>query len=425
MGRTGSADNPDVWAQDEQIIFASTFGLGLVVFLFFLYLKSRHHSNSIASKDNGEDSSGKVDTAGKGHGKGRPPPPPGPPPPHDMGDNAGKAKAKAKAGPTPEEIAEARRKDQERLNKKSKEADKTAKESDKLGYDADALAKARKAKETQKKCPLCHQGVPEAQFAQHWMGHENCILEDWLFLGSKDNVNVKTMLRREITHILNVANSLHKTDKDTTCMHIQGFLDDHEKEKQKHKGGGGWFGFGKSKELKLLDYTVRSFCWEDHEAWVDTHLKLDADSKFGLKAATAFIHEARRSHKKVMVHCSMGISRSAAVVIAYLMQHEKMSLRQAWDRVRERRGIARPNAGLIRLLGRFEVELHGGKPTLTPEDVDKWEKEHGKKFDVAGTFDAYPQSPRSPSKSPSKALRAPASPAKPLQTLRSGNFNGK
>uniref|UniRef100_A0A3P9QDK2 Dual specificity protein phosphatase 14-like n=1 Tax=Poecilia reticulata TaxID=8081 RepID=A0A3P9QDK2_POERE len=60
-----------------------------------------------------------------------------------------------------------------------------------------------------------------------------------------------------------------------------------------------------------------------------------------------------------LVHCTAGRSRSAALVMAYLMRSEGLSLRQAHELVLERRPFIRPNAGFWRQLMEYERELSG------------------------------------------------------------------
>lgn len=57
---------------------------------------------------------------------------------------------------------------------------------------------------------------------------------------------------------------------------------------------------------------------------------------------------------RVFVHCAAGVSRSAAVVIAYLMWKEHMPLKEALKFVRSRRGIVSPNPGFLCQLRIFE-----------------------------------------------------------------------
>ena len=70
----------------------------------------------------------------------------------------------------------------------------------------------------------------------------------------------------------------------------------------------------------------------------------DQDILSELESAIEFIHEAHSSNERhnVLVNCVQGISRSASVVLAYLMKYERMSLRAAYDHVRERRAVADP-----------------------------------------------------------------------------------
>lgn len=52
----------------------------------------------------------------------------------------------------------------------------------------------------------------------------------------------------------------------------------------------------------------------------------------------------------VLVHCAAGVSRSATLVIAYLMTRKKMSFLEAHFFVKERRPIIRPNDGFMQKL---------------------------------------------------------------------------
>ena len=60
--------------------------------------------------------------------------------------------------------------------------------------------------------------------------------------------------------------------------------------------------------------------------------------------------------EKVLVHCSGGISRSATVVIAYIMLKKKMKYLEAFNFVLERRPVG-PNWGFKSQLEMFEKEL--------------------------------------------------------------------
>lgn len=66
----------------------------------------------------------------------------------------------------------------------------------------------------------------------------------------------------------------------------------------------------------------------------------------------------------VLVHCQAGVSRSASVVIGYLMWKEQISYQEAYAAVKRCRPIIWPNDGFICQLQEFE---QAGK------DVSKWQ----------------------------------------------------
>ncbi|XP_042372094.1 dual specificity protein phosphatase 14 [Plectropomus leopardus] len=60
-----------------------------------------------------------------------------------------------------------------------------------------------------------------------------------------------------------------------------------------------------------------------------------------------------------LVHCTAGRSRSPALIMAYLMRFEDLSLRQAHEVVLDQRPFIRPNAGFWRQLMDYERTLFG------------------------------------------------------------------
>jgi len=75
------------------------------------------------------------------------------------------------------------------------------------------------------------------------------------------------------------------------------------------------------------------------------------------EATAKFIDEGRKQGG-VLVHCAAGISRSSTIVIAYMMQAMRFSLKEAFKYVRERRPIISPNDGFSRQLQVYEDILY-------------------------------------------------------------------
>jgi protein-tyrosine phosphatase len=69
-----------------------------------------------------------------------------------------------------------------------------------------------------------------------------------------------------------------------------------------------------------------------------------------------FIHHCLSQRGKIVVHCVMGISRSAACVIAYLIKYCGKDTFEAITFLRQKRGIINPNPGFIKQLQKFQLE---------------------------------------------------------------------
>jgi protein-tyrosine phosphatase len=74
-----------------------------------------------------------------------------------------------------------------------------------------------------------------------------------------------------------------------------------------------------------------------------------------LDEAIEFIRESISKKESVLVHCQLGVSRSASCVVGYLISHEKMTLDDALQLVKEKRPVANPNFGFKEQL-KFYIE---------------------------------------------------------------------
>lgn len=71
------------------------------------------------------------------------------------------------------------------------------------------------------------------------------------------------------------------------------------------------------------------------------------------------IDKVRAQHGRVLVHCFAGVSRSAALCLAFFVKHCRMSLAEAHGLMKSRRPIIRPNSGFWEQLIEYEVEVRG------------------------------------------------------------------
>ncbi|RKP26659.1 Mkp-4, partial [Syncephalis pseudoplumigaleata] len=70
--------------------------------------------------------------------------------------------------------------------------------------------------------------------------------------------------------------------------------------------------------------------------------------------AFSFIDHGRSHGDGVLVHCQCGVSRSASLVLAYVMRNQRMPLHEAYTFVKERSSAISPNMSLFYQLVDFE-----------------------------------------------------------------------
>ncbi|KAJ1876743.1 hypothetical protein LPJ66_012252 [Kickxella alabastrina] len=140
------------------------------------------------------------------------------------------------------------------------------------------------------------------------------LIMPYLYLGGEDNAVPSTLQALGVTHILNVAREVAQAqDCNMECRH---------------------------------------FAWDHNEAVLERYF----DECF------AFIDEARNAHCGVLVHCQLGVSRSASLVIAYVMRTMALGFPQAYEYVRLRAPCISPNLSLI-----AQLTEYGRKTERVPE----------------------------------------------------------
>ncbi|XP_005990982.1 dual specificity protein phosphatase 8 isoform X2 [Latimeria chalumnae] len=140
-----------------------------------------------------------------------------------------------------------------------------------------------------------------------------------LYLGSQNDVlNKEVMSQNGITHVLNVSNSCPKP------AYIA--------------------------ESHFLRIPVNDSYCEKILPWISGSME--------------FIDKVKMLNGRVLVHCLAGISRSAAVAIAYIMKTLGLSLDDAYRFVKERRPTISPNFNFLGQLLEYEMSLDRSRPTV-------------------------------------------------------------
>uniref|UniRef100_A0A7M4EL02 Dual specificity protein phosphatase n=1 Tax=Crocodylus porosus TaxID=8502 RepID=A0A7M4EL02_CROPO len=108
--------------------------------------------------------------------------------------------------------------------------------------------------------------------------------------------------------------------------------------------------------VRLLN-TGRPSCNHVDEVWPDLFLGdlVTAHNRFGLWKM-GITHVLNAAHAKILVHCAVGMSRSATLVLAYLMIKHQLSLVKAIETVKEHRWIS-PNQGFLKQLRNLDIQL--------------------------------------------------------------------
>jgi hypothetical protein len=146
-------------------------------------------------------------------------------------------------------------------------------------------------------------------------------IKPWLFLGGVEVAKSKEYLRQKgITHVLNCAH--------TVCENY-------------HEGD-----FTYVRPIDIADASKEEI------------------GNFMLQTI-ADIESVRENQGKILVHCQLGSSRSATLVIAYLMWLENLDVMVAFHEVKRKRSIVSPNLGFMVQLNTFKKRLDWRPSTPT------------------------------------------------------------
>ncbi|KAG9068840.1 hypothetical protein KI688_011126 [Linnemannia hyalina] len=171
-----------------------------------------------------------------------------------------------------------------------------------------------------------------------------CVLPH-LYLGAEHNAtDVKVLSRLGITAVLNVAVEI--TQQEQQQQQQQQQLLPLPTARHSIIGGNG--------DRVVLDPHSGNSIHYKSLSW--THHQRNLRSEF--PQAFDYIEEAKTRGGKVLVHCQLGVSRSASLVIAYVMKTLHMGLTDAYELVKARSAVISPNMSLMYQLSEFEKSLN-------------------------------------------------------------------
>jgi len=105
-----------------------------------------------------------------------------------------------------------------------------------------------------------------------------------------------------------------------------------------------------------------------------------------------FIKNATENNSTVLVHCAKGASRSATLVIAYLMKERQISFMEAYNIVRKARSVVLPNKGFLAQLKKFNKIQKLSKKMVKKEEEEEKEAnkaDSGYKSDEDTDYENY------------------------------------
>jgi protein-tyrosine phosphatase len=101
---------------------------------------------------------------------------------------------------------------------------------------------------------------------------------------------------------------------------------------------------------------------EFNQLYVNVYDFAGADIQKHFDQTFDFIDEHRNNGDAVLVHCHVGRSRAATIVIHYLMKKYKISFEKAYNYLKTKRSIIHPNPG-------FRLQLKKAEERILKEDL--------------------------------------------------------
>jgi protein-tyrosine phosphatase len=107
---------------------------------------------------------------------------------------------------------------------------------------------------------------------------------------------------------------------------------------------------------EIVSYKVRQLVGD--RQWYKLYVSDTFDENISeyFSVVNDILDQAKKSERHVLVHCAAGVSRSATLVIAYIMESQKKSVEDAYAYVKSKRPIIHPNDHFLDQLKNFQEE---------------------------------------------------------------------
>ena len=166
-----------------------------------------------------------------------------------------------------------------------------------------------------KECELCHAMIISYLYKVHKMIHPTPIF-NYLLLGNFNHAsNIKELRQLKINYILNVAHDCHNYNLPDDIEELHLMIKD-------------------SEDFPIINY---------------------------FEKGNEFINKCKLMGGTCLVHCKLGVSRSTAFVIAYLIRYENLSTDEAFEFVKKKRTSIKPNDGFMKQLYIYEKIIRENK----------------------------------------------------------------
>ncbi|CAF2616562.1 unnamed protein product [Rotaria sp. Silwood2] len=109
-----------------------------------------------------------------------------------------------------------------------------------------------------------------------------------------------------------------------------------------------------------------------HDNFNVVHIPMPDEPRTNIKQhfdrTNELLHGFYEKKERCLVHCAAGVSRSATIVLAYLMKYHHNTLKEAFFFLIEKRPQIWPNEGFLLQLMRYETELIRSREITNNDD---------------------------------------------------------